>query len=323
MLQRRWHCTGAFVNTLKDFRHHIGTTGPVAALLALPTLFASAAQWRVFGLGHLDLEWVLITGLLTVLGIFTTGVWLTASITYATGEFARGNEPGIATTLARGFVRIPSLLGAFGLIMLLATGALFVGAAPALGVYLLGGGVGRFQFSGGLAVLLVIGILLGLLIWFAMLFFIYFRFAMAPAASVIEKRSPFNSLSRSRELMRGRWVDYFLLALILSAVGFAVNLFVVGPGWLISFENLISLSDFQSPNVGALVILSISTYLTQALNPLLVTGARANFYMALRADEAIETASKAPAGATPDDEPDTGQNQGGAGEDEPPGNLAE
>lgn len=315
---RRWHCTAAFVNTLKDISRNIGTTAPVAALLALPVLFASLAQWRILGTGRIDLEWVLITVPLVVIGAFTTGIWLNASILYGTAEFAKGGDPGIRNLLARGFVRIPSLLGTYLLLFAIQFVAFMIAATPALGVWFIGGGPARFKFTGALAALMVLSILLGILILIGALFIIYFRFAMAPAASVLEEKSPLRSLGRSRQLMRGRWFDYFLLALILTGVGFVLSIVFAGPIWMVSFGNL-----FSGPTLGGVVILAISTYLIQALNPLLVTGATANYYLALRGDEAVAAALEVASGASGNDEPNAGENQKAAGQDSETGNLPE
>jgi hypothetical protein len=330
------------MHTLRHLGRYSGTSLPVAALLASPLLFVSLAQWASFGRGRIDARWIFVWISILLVSLFTASVWLQAAIIKATRDFRQGEQPGIVKTLTGSLPQTLKLLGAMILIGILFLGAAVAGSVPLLGVVLIGiAGPGPAEFDGPLLVLLILAILIGLAIFGFLAAVIFFRYAMAPAAAVLERRSPLNALERSRTIMQRRWVDFFLLTLMVWVVTIAIQVVVGTPAFLVSFSGSTEGGGFGAnnplsmflnpPRIGfaAALVTAVSTYLVQVAAPIVANGARANFFLDVT-EEVSETASVSPrgddvtgAGPAADDEGDAGEKGDRAGEDEGAGNLAE
>jgi hypothetical protein len=335
----RWHAPTALVNTLRHIGRYSGTTLPVAALLASPLLFVSLAQWASFGRGRINFGWTLIWISLLIVSLFTASIWLQAAIITATQRFRDGEATGIFGALALSLGPTLKLLGTVILVGILFIGAAVAGSVPLLGVFLIGiADPGPTQFDGPLLVLLILAILIGVAIFGFLAVVIFFRYALAPTAAVIETRSPIDALDRSRRLMRGRWLDFFLLTLMVWVVTLAIQILVGAPAFLVSFRgstgglgmNPIAVL-LRPPQIGlaAALITAISTYLVQVATPLVAFGARANFFLDIKSEEsdASQTLSAGDddsgTGAARHDNGDTGEEDGGPRDDEKTGNLTE
>lgn len=335
----RWHAPTALVNTLRHIGRYSGTSLPIAALLASPLLFVSLAQWASFGRGRIDFGWILIWVSLIVVSLFTASIWLQAAIMQATLDFREGQQTGIFGTLTSSLSRTPRLLGVVVLVAVLLIGAAVAGSVPLLGVFLIGlAAPGPTEFDGPLLILLILAILAGVAIFGFFAVVIFFRYALAPASAVLERKGPVEALDRSRGLMRSRWIDFFLLTLMVWVVTLAIQIVVGAPAFLVSFRGSMSQSGLnpiavllKPPriNLAAALITAISSYLVQVATPLVAFGARANFFLDIRG-EASEPApllapgddgpSPSPAGH---DDSDSSQEQGSPRPDERAGNLLE
>ena len=332
----RWHAPTALVNTLRHVGRYSGTTLPVAALLALPLLFVSLAQWASFGRGRIDFRWIFIWISLLIVSLFTASIWLQAAIIRATQDFREGHAPGIFGTLTRSLGQTLKLLGTMVLLGVLFIGAAVAGSVPLLGVFLIGlAAPGPTQFDGPLLVLLILAILIGLAIFGFLAIVIFFRYSLAPAAAVLERRSPTAALERSRNLMRGRWMDLFLLTLMVWVVTLAIQIVVGAPAFLVSFQGSTRGLDmnpvaalFRPPRIGlaAALITAISTYLVQVATPLVAFGARANFFLDIKS-EIPETLAGGSDGldssAARHDDGDSAEEGDAPRDDEGAGNLSE
>jgi hypothetical protein len=329
----RWHCTTALLNTLRQIGRNSSTSLPVAALLAFPFLLVSLAQWAAFSRHGFQPQWIFVWLLLLMIGLFTTSIWLQASIVKATPEFAAGSDPGILGMLKQSLSRTPSLLGALLLIGLMLLAAAMIASVPALGILLIAAAApGPIKFGTPLVALVVMAGILGLAIFLFLAIVIFFRYALAPAAVVLEDKSPSAALDRSRELMQGRWVDFFLLTLMVWAVTLFVQLVVGTPAFLVSFGSRIAnpsslFSSGPGLSPAAALITAVSAYLVQVASPLVSVGARANFYLEIK-NETVESSSGPGDGrlemaAARDDDGDSHQQQDSSGEDKDTGNLSE
>ena len=329
----RWHCTTALLNTLRQIGRNSSTSLPVAALLAFPFLLVSLAQWAAFSRNGFQPEWIFVWLSLLMVGLFTTSGWLQASIVKATPEFAAGSDPGILRMLMASLSRTPSLLGALLLIGLMLLAAAMIASVPALGILLIAATAsGPIKFGTPLLALIVMAGILGLAIFLFFAIVIFFRYALTPAAVVIENKSPSAALERSRELMQGRWVDFFLLTLMVWAVTLFVQLVVGTPAFLVSFGSRVAnpmslFSSGPSLSPAAALITAVSTYLVQVASPLVSVGARANFYLEIR-NESLDGSSGSGDGsldmtAARDDDGDSHQEQDSSGKNQDAGNLSE
>jgi hypothetical protein len=311
----------------------------VAALLASPLLFVSLAQWASFGRGRIDFPWTLIWVSLIVVSLFTASIWLQAAIMQATQDFREGQQPGILGTLARSLSHTLRLLGAVVLVGILLIGAAVAGSVPLLGVFLIGlASPGPTEFDGPLLILLILAILAGLAIFGFLAVVIFFRYALAPASAVLERKSPIEALERSRGLMRNRWLDLFLLTLMVWVVTLAIQIVVGAPAFLVSFRGTMSQSGLnpiavllKPPriNFAAALITAISSYLVQVATPLVAFGARANFFLDIKteASEAARLLAPGDDGPGPSpaghDDSDAGEERDSPRPDEGAGNLPE
>jgi uncharacterized membrane protein len=340
-LPRRWHCTEALVNTFRDLGRRASTTVPVAALLALPVLLVSLAGWTVSRTGRFDLRSIVLVTLMFLAAWLFTGLWLQASIIVATRDYATGAETGIGKIIGSGLGRIPSLLGTLLLVALLWIGVVLLASVPVLAIVFAGVASGDIReiFEPPLLIGFIMSIFLAVSVFAFLGFVLFMRYTIAPMVNVLERKSPADSLDRARELMKGRWLDFFLLAFMVALVGGLINLVLTGPSLVVQFSNLDSagvgrrIGPFlgtSSAGLGAAVVIAISTYLGQIALPIVTTGAYTNFYLGLRADEARSGGASLPGGGglggtspAPQHHPDPSEEQHGAGQDPPARDLPE
>lgn len=306
-----WHFLGALANTWRDLRNHASTSFFAAALIASPVALTPLAQTLPGPAGVAT--WLT----LQVVGGLASGVWLPVALITATREYAIGSDPGVGGLLARtarGVRRLLSYLGTQVLLGLIAIGILIAASVPAIGTFVaaLAGAEGRVErvFEGPLAPLLVVTIILALVLFLAGLVLIYLRYGVAGMVNVLERRSPAASLRRSRGLMRGHWLDLFVLWLIIGAVVSVLYLVLGGPALILSFASastspLGAAGPFgpAATSPAAALVIGISLFLLQVAAGPIATGALTNFYLALRGDEpyAQEATPAARAGTAGED----------------------
>ena len=284
----------------------------------------------------LDLRWIGVWfGVLTFGWLITSG-WMQASLIFATKQWAGGVEAGLGDIMGRGLRRVPSLIGTLLLVGLLILGAFLLCSIPALGVFLIASARGDLGALGEmpLVALFIGALLLGLLAAVVLIFLIGIRYAMAPVVSVLEERSPTDAMQRSKDLMKGRWFDFFLLMLMLMVVGTFIGFLITGPTFLIQtaplqapkgFENFPTLPRVSISFAGA-VIVALSTYLAQIATSIISYGSYANFYLGLRGDEVMAESSAGTdlgPGSPAKDQPDPNQNEYRSGNGQGAGKLIE
>ncbi|HLF69871.1 MAG TPA: hypothetical protein VI541_02825, partial [Actinomycetota bacterium] len=143
------------------------------------------------------------------------------------------------------------------------------------------------------------------------------RYGLSGVVNVIEKTGPIRSLGRSRELLRRRGFDYFLLLLLLLAVSLVAGLVLGGPRLIVAAS-----SDLAKPTVGlapaAAMVVGVSAYLSTIVTVLVSWGSRTNYYLHC----IIEDSSDRPL-ASSDADQDPGKEQETSGNDEDPWKLTE
>ena len=343
MTEQRWHAAPAFGNTFKDIRKHSATSFFTAAILCLPSLFASvivSSGAPVIGVP------------LQILAFFPSAVWLPVAIITATRMYATGTDPGVGKLLDEtASWRLFSYLGTTLLLFLILLLAFVIAFLPLIGVGAssLAGAHGDFAkaFTGGNGILSVLALFLGIAVAIVFSVLIYLRYGLAPVVNVLERLSPTKSLSRSRELMKGRWMDLFVLFAMVVGVSIVAYIVVLGPSLVVTISSAgipKNSGPFFTPKLGptAAVVSGLSTYLHSIILTVISTGCLANFYLGIKGDEAREERSRRLAGidgsvAIPTDsferngidplpiegQQDAAEQQSAAGENEEPGNLPE
>lgn len=339
---RRWLFLDAFSNTFRDLRNRSSTTLFTAGLLALPVLLAGAAE--AAGLPGLRL-------LLRLAGSFTVTVWLTRALTIATRQYALGSDPGVSGLLGLSSQprRMLSLLGTQIIVTLILVAAAALALLPAAGVFVAAaaGADGRLPrieeaLRGPLGALLLIALLLGVLAFVVVAVLVRLRYGVAKAANVLESLPPTRSLARSRDLMRGHYLDLLVLGLLILAVLAAAAVVLLGPALVITVAALpetaagmlprgplgLGVSPALSP--AAALVVGLSFYLYQAVAQALTAQAEANFYLGLRGEEALRAQTASPARPGPgqaapggEHQADAGEQQHGSGKEERAGHLPE
>lgn len=303
MTLKRWHAGSAFANTFRDLRDHSNTTLLTAGLLLIPSL------------GTTFLESYLGSRLVSLIALPATlalGVWLQASLIKATHGYATGSDPGVGRLLSSSsdLRRLVSLFGVQAILFLLGLGVVIVSFAPVFGVGVAGlaasGGDFNRMMSGGLVALLIISLIFGLALLAFLGLVLALRYGLAAAVNVIEKRPAPDSLSRSRSMMRGRWLDLILVYLMLVGTVIAGAVALLLPATIVAgstasaqsvFPTDFQLGDFfRTPQfpVGASAIVALSSYLHGILVSVITIGALTNFYLAIRGEEAMDASSPEP-----------------------------
>lgn len=341
----KWHAPSAFLNTIKDIRAHSATSFFTAAILSLPVLVGQAG-WVLPGPAGFA------TGIsFSIVGAFTSGLWLPVAMTIATRRYATGNDPGVGGVLAQSAKArlLWRYFAASFLVAIIIIGIGVVLLVPAAGAFFaaLSGAGGRINqvFEGGVGAVLIIALALGLLAWIPLAIIFSLRYALARPVSVLEDVAPSRALRRSRALCKGRWADVFVLWLIIFGISSAVGLILGGPSIILSFRDLGSMTQappslgpgdlFGYPlgrpgveGVAEAMVYGISAYLTQvALQPF-SAGMLANFYLGVRSEQPYESPPPAllsgqSGGPPPHGQAHPSQEQQSAGEDQGPWDLPE
>ncbi|MCA1839538.1 MAG: hypothetical protein ABR507_03655 [Actinomycetota bacterium] len=287
MAEQRWHAGPAFNNTFKDIRGHSSTSFFTAAILCLPSLFASVIISSGAPLIGYPLQFI---------ALFASGIWLPVAIISATRMYATGTDPGVGGLLDEtASWRLFSYLGTTFLIFLLFFAAIIVAFIPAIGVGVSGaianGGDITRAFRGGNGVLTVLTVLIGFALAATFGLIIYLRYGLAPVINVLERLGPAKSLKRSRDLMKGRWMDLFVLFVMVIAVTIVAYIVVLGPSLVVTFASGITRTTgpLAAPRLGpvAAIVSGLSTYLYSIIITVISTGTLANFYLGIRGDEAM------------------------------------
>jgi uncharacterized membrane protein len=341
MTAQRWHAGPAFGNTFKDIRNHSSTTFFVAAILCLPSLFASVIVSSGAPLVGIPLQ---------IVALFPSAIWLPVAIITATKLYATGTDPGVGRLLDEtASWRLFSYLGTTLLLFLILALSFVVAFIPLIGVAAssMAGAGGSFTqaFTGGNGVLSVLTLLFGIALAITFSVVIYLRYGLAPVVNVLEHLSPRKSLTRSREIMKGRWMDLFVLFAMVVGVSLVAYIVILGPSLVVTFSsvrNAPSSGPFFTPRLGpvAAVVSGLSTYLHSIILTVISTGCLANFYLGVKGDEVMESRQQQLAGIdvsqavgpappsfdgdqlnplAPQGQPDPGEQQKAPGDDQEPG----
>jgi len=153
---------------------------------------------------------VLVTLLATLL--------LTGILTAAVSRAVLGQQIGAAEAWRLARPRLPALLGATALVILIVMGVLLLAVGP---------GIALAVLSAPTPAVLV-AFLLGAPVAVAAAVYLYVAFALAPPAIVLERQPVLSSLRRSRELVKGAWWRTFGILLLVNVIAqFMANILIV------------------------------------------------------------------------------------------------
>lgn len=273
-------------HSFKDVMAHAHTTLVTAAIIAIPVLIgqliAAASRGSIY------------TAAMPYLTTLPVIVFLPVAIIRATFLYAGGSDPGVIGLLDLTTTwRLLSFLGTITLSALLKAAVFVVAFLPAIGVGIaaVSGAGGDFErvFSGPLVAVLLLAILVGLTVSIGLSILISLRFGLIGVVNVLEERSPLASFRRSRELLKGRAGDYFVLLLILFGVGVVAAIFLNGPGIFVSIRETTrgvrSGPFIRNLAPASAVVVAVSAYLTTIATQVINAAARTNYYLALRGEE--------------------------------------
>lgn len=315
---RSWHFTGAFANTFKDLRDHPLAIFGTAAILAAPIPLAPVVAY--FGVGNEIRFFNLRTSALAIAlylgGLLMTSVWTQFALTRATRGFAGGDDQTLPETLGsirdgRGFLTFFAtklLYEGFKIVVL------FFGFVPAIGVFLfaLQGSGGRLErvFQGPVVLSFVLAILTGIVLALALSILVVLFFGLAPTVSALEASGPFRAFGRSRELLRGRKLDFFVLLFLRNLIIQSVNFAVLTPSYIAQIADLrpgaasapisplgnfgmgygMGLAVSENQSLGLVLVTAVGLFLFTLLEGPLYAGTWANYYLAARGEEVVEAA---------------------------------
>ena len=226
-------------------------------------------------------------GLLTVLVSLLSSVVLGGVITVVVGRAVLGQPLTVGEAWSAVRPHLLRLLGLALLVLVICFGVIVVASVVA----------GVLVAVGGNATLLL-GVPL-VLAGIAAAIYLYYRFALAPCALVLERVGIRSSLRRSGVLAKGDWWRIFgillLTALIASSVGFVLQLpFQFGDGFA-AFTG-----DLEGLSTTALVVSSIGGGIALTLTAPFSAGVRALLYVDRRMRaEGLDVALAASATGTP------------------------
>ncbi|HVF12433.1 MAG TPA: hypothetical protein VNA87_05035 [Actinomycetota bacterium] len=327
-MNKRWLGFEALGNSFKDLTGHASTTLLCAAVLGLPVLLSatiSAAGAPILG------------GLLTFFSMFFVAGWLPFAITLATKQYAIGQDPGPTGLLdLSANRRLFSYLGTQLLFFLMLLGVVMLVLLPLLGFGMMGflrGLEGGATFTprtgmGIFGLIIFVPVMLGLII------FIYLRYGLVAPVNALEGTTPSGAFARSRALLKGRKMDFFLMFLMISVVNAVFSFILSGPGMIVSMTGatpgsrmggggfilspleMITKRDSLPPLAALLV--GVSTYLSSIASTVLMSSAMSNYYLSARGEEVLaeprsvpgdEGVDPWPAPAPPPDETDPNPDQ--------------
>lgn len=299
----RPHAT--FANTLKSLKVHASTTFGAAAVITTPVAFAALYAALRPGLAS--------RGVQAVIG-FAAGTFLAYAVTLATGLYARDEDPGPAGLLRMsvsfGLLRFTGTRILFSLLFF---AALTVALIPLVAVLVLSGLAGQATPIRTMPAGFIAGVLVTLPLVLAAFVGIYLRFGLAQQASALENLGPLRSLSRSRKITRRRRLDFFLLLLMATAVGFVVDVVLSGPAVLVTggsaapisadtsftWQRFLSMLEGGKPvGPAAAMVVGISAFLSTTVLSTFTAALLAHFFLLLRSEEQ-PASSPAPLGSHP------------------------
>ncbi|WP_327414303.1 glycerophosphoryl diester phosphodiesterase membrane domain-containing protein [Streptomyces sp. NBC_01233] len=152
-----------------------------------------------------------VTQFIQILGTIV----VTAMLTMVFSRAVLGQSSSVSTAWREAR---PQLLRLIGLTLLLALGAILIGAVLVL--------PGITADSTGL-------IILGFVAWLPLLVWLGIKFSLASPALMLEKSSVFKAFARSSKLVKGSWWRVFGITLLTGVIAFVVGLMIVGPLQLI------------------------------------------------------------------------------------------
>lgn len=289
-MNSRLLCIDALRDTFRDLKAHPSTIFITTAILCLPVLIASVIASAGGGVFAIPIQ---------LLGSFFTGVWLPVTMIMAAHAFATGGDPGpkrlfeMSTTSA-----LWRYLGVVFLIGLIFIGILLLCLAPSF-VILMGSISGSGDFfraleNGAVGASFFIALVLGFLTAVPLFVVLSFRFFFAGPLTVLDGVPVMESLKRSREIAKGRWLDIFVYYLIFGGIGLIVTLVLGGPSFLVTFSQGFETGSQQAPFFPApldparALVVGISTFLQSAAIGPISGMAIANFYMLVRGQQVLE-----------------------------------
>lgn len=305
-MNNRWLAFEALGNSFKDLTEHASTTFLCAAVLGLPVLLSatiSAAGTPILG------------GLLTLFSMLFVAGWLPFAITLATKQYAVGQDPGPGGLLdLSASPRLLSYLGTQILFSLLLFVVVLAGLLPLLGVGL--AGFLRGSLTSGMALTPRLGALgIAAMVVFVpviigMILFVYLRYGLVAPVNALEGTSPSRAFARSRKLLKGRKMDFFVMLLIIFVINAVISLILSGPGMIVSIAGLADrprtggtgfyFSPFEMmgrrdslPPFAALLV-GVSTYLSSVVSAVLMAITVSNYYLSARGQEVADKAGSLP-----------------------------
>ncbi|WP_405830383.1 glycerophosphoryl diester phosphodiesterase membrane domain-containing protein [Streptomyces sp. NBC_00105] len=148
-----------------------------------------------------------VTQFIQILGTIV----VTAMLTMVFSRAVLGQSSSVSTAWREAR---PQLLRLIGLTLLLALGAVLIGAVLVL--------PGITADSTGL-------IILGFVAWLPLLVWLGIKFSLASPALMLEMSSVFKAFTRSSKLVKGSWWRVFGITLLTGIIAFVVGLMIVGP----------------------------------------------------------------------------------------------
>lgn len=283
-------CLDALRDTFRDLKAHPSTVFITAAILCVPMLAASVIASAGGGIFAIPIQ---------LLASFFTSAWLPVAMILAAHSFATGSDPGpkrifeMSATSA-----LWRYLGVVMLIGLILLGILLLCLAPAFVIFAgTVSGAGDFLAaleSGAVGASFFIALVLGILVAIPLFIVLSFRFFFAGPMTVLDGIPVVESLKRSREMAKGRWLDIFVYYLIFMGIGLVVALVLGGPSLMVTFTQGFEGGTPQSPFFPApldparAMVVGISSFLQSvAIGP--ISGmAIANFYMLVRGQQVLD-----------------------------------
>lgn len=346
-----WHSTTAFANTFRDLRDRSTTSLVTAALLAVPVALAPLAALSSTG-GEIRFFAAKTTALaiaLFITGELMSSLWAQFALIRATREYATGNDPGVGRSLGSigDFRRFFSFLAAKLMYEGLKLAVLALVFLPAIGVlvFALQGARGNFErtLRGSIGVLFVLALVVGVVVYLVLLILIVLSMGLAPVVGALEEPGPLKAFRRSRQLLKGRKQDYFILLLLRQVTLQVIGLVVLGPVFfsqIASFTadptsgpSFIGPASFMIPDAMApalVLVLALGNFLYATARAPIMAGVLTNYYLGVRGDEVLASISPSPGGsgiidapAGEENQPDPAEQQNPTGQDQDPRNLTE
>jgi hypothetical protein len=199
---------------------------------------------------------IAVGGLVFFILALVLGAWQAAAFGIAARETVAGRPVRVGAAIGEGLRRMPSALGA-----LLLQVAIYFGLSIALGIIVSALGVGlglalassNGSANAAVALLTLLGVPLGELLFYVALIYFVVRLGMAPYIAGADHLSPVAAVGRSWSVTRGNWWRTFVPLLVIYLVVYLISSFIVTPLMFISLAAM------------ALVGLPLEAVLTQAL----------------------------------------------------------